>query len=181
MSGSLVDELHRDHLELVSLLRNGGQISFASSASKTHSKVLILAAASYFEHRITDAVMYFFRLRTNGDPSAESFVRNRAVDRKYHTYFNWDGRNVNTFFSSFGDPVSKDWKKKFQADQELQDSVRAFLWIGNTRNQIVHNNFVTFALDKTADEVYDEYTKSIYFISELEKALGREDSQLPTA
>lgn len=176
MSETPIDELHHEHHELMEFLKKGSQISFASSAAKAHSKVLILAAASYFEYRITEAVIGFFRSRTNSDQAAESFVRNRAIDRKYHTYFSWNGSNANTFFSSFGDPVSKNWREKHKSDQDLQESVRAFLWVGNARNQIVHNNFITFILEKTAEEVYLEYKRALYFVSELEEALGNAGS-----
>ena len=47
---------------------------------------------------------------------------------------------------------------------ELKQSIKAFLEIGNVRNQLVHQNFASFSLEKTAAEIYALYKCALYFV-----------------
>lgn len=94
------------------------------------------------------------------------------IERQYHTYFEWTGRNANKFFSLFGDAFLAECKNHVKEQKELDESIRAFLEIGSTRNQMMHENFGTFPMEKTADEVYALYQKAESFLSYIQRRLS---------
>jgi uncharacterized protein with ParB-like and HNH nuclease domain len=47
---------------------------------------------------------------------------------------------------------------------------RAFLELGNERNRLVHENYATFPMEKTLEEVYALYKKSCLFVDALPAA-----------
>ena len=48
--------------------------------------------------------------------------------------------------------------------QELQLSIKAFLEVGRERNRLVHQNFASFVLEKTAAEIFELYEHALYFV-----------------
>jgi hypothetical protein len=60
--------------------------------------------------------------------------------------------------------------------EELQSSVRAFLEIGNERNRLVHQDYATFQIEKTLDEIYILYQSALKFVEALPTALRDCDS-----
>lgn len=59
---------------------------------------------------------------------------------------------------------------RVQASTEMQESFRAFLELGNERNRLVHENYATFPMEKTLEEVYALYKKSLLFVDALPDA-----------
>jgi hypothetical protein len=68
-------------------------------------------------------------------------------------------------------------EKASNDDDKLARGIQAFLEIGRERNRLVHQNFGTFTLEKTTDEIYQLYESAIYFVEVLPKKL----EQFPTA
>jgi len=101
-----------------------------------------------------------------------SFLKKKGIDRQYHTYFKWDERNPNPFFSLFGEEFKQDVKKIIKSDSELDDSINAFLELGDLRNNLVHQNFASFPVDKTAEEIYALYKKALKFIEFISSKLS---------
>jgi RiboL-PSP-HEPN len=91
-------------------------------------------------------------------------VKNKALARQYHTFFNWDARNANSFFGLFGGDFKDFMTAKVEDDSTLEAGIKAFLQLGDSRNELVHENFATFALDKTAEEIYELYKKALRFV-----------------
>ena len=56
---------------------------------------------------------------------------------------------------------------RVRESSDMQAAVRAFLELGNERNRLVHQNYATFAMEKTLDEVYELYRRSIAFVEAL--------------
>lgn len=54
--------------------------------------------------------------------------------------------------------------KEVKDDPQLQSSIRAFLELGNLRNQLVHENFAVFPLEKTSGEIYQLYQVALFFV-----------------
>ena len=52
-------------------------------------------------------------------------------------------------------------------DEQLAGGIEAFLTIGTERNRMVHTDFASYPLDKTADEVMDLYRRAVVFVEEL--------------
>src|SRR5437762_1982985 len=98
-----VDRIHREFTDLIAFLADRDEISLQSAADDTFRKVLIISAASYFEHVLTGIVMDFVDEIASSDALVTSLVYGQAVNRKYHTWFAWDGNNANQFFKMFGE------------------------------------------------------------------------------
>ena len=88
-----------------------------------------------------------------------------AIERRYHVWFDWRAHNANKFFRAFGSSFESFMKERVRLAYELDDSIRAFLEIGNLRNQMVHENFAVFYLDKTVPEIIDLYKKALGFVN----------------
>lgn len=61
--------------------------------------------------------------------------------------------------------------QKVKADNKLDESIKAFLEIGNERNKMVHQNFAEIIIDKTAEEIYKLYQTALYFIDTMKTEL----------
>ncbi len=133
-------------------------------------KALLLAAASYFEDRVCNLVLEYVRQRALGSSLIENFVRNKAIARQYHSWFAWDDNNANRFFSLFGAEFRSLMNARVRASVEMQASIKAFLELGNERNRLVHQNYATFPMEKTLDEVYILYKNSRTFVEALPDA-----------
>ena len=114
---------------------------------------------------MTDILNQFVARITNGCTCLISFVQKKAINRQYHTYFDWNGKSANSFFGLFGEQTKKEIIKEINSDNSLEEGVKAFMEIGALRNIMVHEDYVSFPLDLTAEEVYELYTKSQVFIS----------------
>jgi hypothetical protein len=98
-------------------------------------------------------------------------VRITAVERQYHTLFDWDDKKINKFLSFFGADFKAKCATEIAANTELTDSARAFMQLGTLRNVIVHQNYLTVRIDKTASEILDDYHKATLIISFLSERL----------
>lgn len=164
MKDSPVDAIYRDSSTLTELLAKSGEVSLSSSADDSYRKVMLLAAASYFEHHVIRIVLDFAAERSNADTQVLALVRAKAVERQYHTYFDWNKKNANKFFRLFGPRFSDHMQDVVKADEQLKAAISAFLELGSLRNQLVHQNFGSFSLDKTAEEIYELYKRASEFI-----------------
>ena len=62
-------------------------------------------------------------------------------------------------------------KQKIKNDNELAASIRAFLELGNDRNRLVHQDFASFPLEKTSNEIYDLFRKAMIFVDAFPTSL----------
>ena len=164
---TVVDKLYDDFNELVSFLKKGDEVSFCNLAGENFTKVLLLAAASYFEDRLVKELLEFVSEVSKENKLLVELVKKKALDRQYHTFFDWKGKNANQFFGLFGDSFKDFMKNEVENDAELAEALRAFLEIGRERNRLVHQNFATFSLEKTVEEVYQSYQVALYFVESI--------------
>lgn len=162
-----IDRLFEESTELTKALQVTPELSLQVAAGDCFRKALLLAAASYFEHRVCSEVLDFVRERSGGSVLVESFVRNKAISRQYHSWFEWEGNNANKFFSLFGTGFRSAMGERIRESASLRSAIKAFLEIGNERNKLVHQDYATFALEKTLDEVYQLYQAALPFINSL--------------
>ena len=54
--------------------------------------------------------------------------------------------------------------EKVRADSNLEESIKAFLEIGDLRNQLAHENYALFKMEKTVEDVFNLYTKAVRFV-----------------
>ena len=166
----------QDHRELVDHLQSGGYLRLISQVEETFGKTLLIASASYFEVRLTQAILELYREMTQGAEALVEFVKKQAIGRRFAQLFDWGSdarpsRNANSFYRLFGDSFVAYMRTKIQENQELDASVQAFIEIGNLRNQMVHENYADFQLNKTAADVYSLYEKAIKFVDEFPAAV----------
>ncbi len=61
--------------------------------------------------------------------------------------------------------------ERMKKSDDMQSSVEAFLELGNERNRLVHQNYATFPMEKTLDEIYALYQSAVMFVDDLPAAL----------
>lgn len=133
---------------------------------------MLLSAASFFEKEISDTLVKFASSHTGDNELIISIIKQKAISRQYHTYFDWDsGKNANKFFSLFGNRFKESMVDKVRADERLDSAIKSFLEIGQERNKMVHQNFAEVVIDKTAEEIFKLYESSLYFIETVKREL----------
>jgi RiboL-PSP-HEPN len=171
-----VDRLYREAVAIIEVLRQAREISLEVSSADYFRKALLLAAASHFEHRVCRCVVEFVNEKTGGSTRVESFVRNKAVARQYHTWFSWEASNANQFFGLFGSEFRSAMSDHVGRSDDMQKGIRAFLEVGNDRNRLVHQDFATFPMEKTLEEIYGLYLSALSFVDALPAAFRGCDS-----
>jgi len=176
-----VDILNEEYRSIVNFLIENSQPSLSSDTNKYFKKIILLSSASYFEHKIQDALIDFVSKETNYNVKAINFFKKKAIGMQYHTYFSWGekdnpdkpGKNANTFFALFGEEFKKKIEDELKNNEDLQKSVRAFLELGHLRNILVHSNFAAYNLEnKTAEEIFDLYKNGVPFIEYIKVKLN---------
>lgn len=163
---SLIDELKRQHDELQEHLLVQ-QPTLAVGTAAVLAKSLVLACASEIEHDFQANLGNYYASRLGEDHPAVKFVVNKAIKRQYHTYFSWDGNNVNSFLGLFGAEHKALMIVRLEEEPELKLAAKSFLRLGDLRNTIVHENFGAYGLDSTVDEIYRLYEEARRFCDAL--------------
>lgn len=171
MQETIVDTVYSENKSIIDYLIEQKEVSFQQDMDNKLKKLLIVSAASYFETRISELLLNFFGIKSNGNQEIVSFLKNKAISRQYHSYFDWEKRNINKFLSLFGEEFKKEASKEIQ-EQELESSAKAFLKLGDLRNQLVHKNMATFFIELTSEEIYDLYKQALRLVDYLENKLS---------
>ena len=161
----IIDQQYESGYSLVEFLKSKQELTLLNEAEKNFSKNILLSVASFFEKEITDIIFEFAKTRSNNDDLIVSIIMIKAVKRQFHTYFSWDeAKNANSFFAVFGEDFKAKMTKKVKEDAKLEDSIKAFLQLGQERNKLVHQNYAEAILEKTAEEIYKLYQQAMYFV-----------------
>lgn len=175
-----VDILYNEYLSIVTYLGENSQPSLSSDVNKHFKKVIVLSAASYFEHRIQEILVEFIVQKTDNHIPALNFFKKKAIGMQYHTYFTQGekgkpdkpGKNANSFFALFGEEFKKQAEEKVRQSPELTAAMKAFLEIGHLRNILVHSNFAAYNFDnKTTEDVVLLYKDGMPFMIFIEELL----------
>lgn len=157
-----VEQLFNNYEENYNSLIQNKEISFATDYKNQFTKVILLACASYFETKVVSAVID--SLNTQSCSLTYNFVSRKALKRQYHTLFNWDSRNANSFFSFFGEDFKKFMVKRVKEDEKLKSSIQDFLLLGSLRNQLVHDNYAMFSLELTVEDMWLKFKNAQQFV-----------------
>lgn len=177
---TIIDQQYESGNSLVDYLKSQHQLTFFNEAENNFRKTILLSSASFFEKEISETVIEFAKSHTDNNELVISIIKQKAVSRQYHTYFDWDkATNANKFFSLFGEDFKNKMIKKVKDDPKLDNSIKSFLEIGQERNKMVHQNFAEIVIDKTAEEIYKLYQDSIYFIETVKKELIKQKDEQP--
>ncbi len=168
---TVVDKAFADFRTAAQLMEQHGELSLRSTLDDLFRKSILMAAASYFEHRVSKSVYQFSQDRAQADTLLPSLIRNRVISRQYHSWFDWDRNNANTFFSMFGDDFKAYMNALLENYESLGGSIRAFIEIGRDRNRLAHQDYASFTLEKTADEIFRLYQVALPFVELIPHAL----------
>jgi len=168
---TIIDQQFESGNTLLTYLKENNQITFHSEAENNFRKSLLLSSASFFEKEISGLVIEFAKFSTDNDERIVTLIKQKAVSRQYHTYFDWESNNANKFFAMFGETFKGIMVNKIKENEDFSNSIKAFLEIGNERNKMVHQNFAEIVIDKTADEIYKLYKSSLVFIATIRQEL----------
>lgn len=171
MPTSEVERIYKEFSDLVQLLKGQGELSLQTAAEDSFRKILLLSAASYFEYELTSAVASFVEEITSANGLVTALVRNKAISRQYHSWFKWEAKNANQFFGLFGPQFSLHMAAVVKGAPDVDGAIRAFLEVGEQRNRLVHQNFASFALEKTAEEIFALYNEALPFIKTVSREL----------
>jgi hypothetical protein len=166
VTGANVNSIYNDFNELYEYLRDNNQISFVSFIDENIKKTLILASASYFEKHIIEEIIEYSK-KTKTPSSIIEFIWRKGLTRQYHTLFDWDSNNVNRFFRFFGNDFFKFISSELKNNPDFEESILAFLEIGRERNRMVHDDFGTYNIQKTAAEIINLHQKASNFSSKF--------------
>ncbi len=161
-----IQEFLTEYSQLKDFLIDNNEISLSSSVNHHFRKIFLLSCASYYEKRITELIKVFID-NNSLDTRVLSFTTNKAINYQYHTYFQWDQKNINNFLGLFGNSFKDDVSTEIKRSDTLSAQVEAFLIIGNERNRMVHTNFLEYQLNKTFDELISLNEKASAFIEYL--------------
>lgn len=159
---SPIDRIYKELGVAINALQASGEISAQVVIEDHARKALLLSVASHFEHRLTGYLKQLCMMAKNS--LLTEFAVNKAVSRQYHALFQWKDKNMNSFFGLFGSEFKQRMTASVKTDLQLDKAIKAFLELGNLRNQLVHQDYATFPLDKTSDEIYQLYLEALYFV-----------------
>lgn len=168
---TIVEVLYSEIKELDKFLNERNEISYAIFVDSNFRKSLLLSAASLFEKEIKRIIEDFTHEKSSNNVALVEFLKNKAIARQFHTFFNWEGKNANSFFGLFGMDFKEHMKNIVNADEKLKEGIIAFLEIGNDRNRLVHQDYGSYTIEKTTDEIFTLYRKAMYFIQSFEREL----------
>ena len=86
--GSPIQTLIDDYRDLNQFLMANGKVSESLTVAEHYRKILLLSCASYYETRIVEIIKAFVTSKSC-DSRISEFVNNKAIQRQYHTYFDW--------------------------------------------------------------------------------------------
>jgi hypothetical protein len=167
----LLQRLVNESAELKGFLSAQSQISLLSSAEDNSRKTLVLSAASLFENRITEALLAYADKTSGSDGCVTSLIRNKAVKRQFHTFFNWDDKKLGAFPTLLGDRFGT-MLKETCSKSPGKEQANAFLEIGYMRNCLVHQNYATFVLENSADDIRQLCESADSFVCYVEQLLS---------
>lgn len=167
---STVERMYADHRSVLDYLEQRQEVSYHATLQTTLPKVLLLAAASEFEERVCGSLKQHVVEHTL-DLKVVELVERKAIRRQYHTLFDWDTNNAGKFWSLFGADYKTGMQKHCKQDADLSRGISAFIEIGSLRNNMVHNNYASFVLEKTLAEVYELYKLGDSFVTQLPNLL----------
>lgn len=173
-----VERIFKEIQAIEAVLLKNPEPSDIDSFRNSSSKHLLMASASYFERLVCDTIIHHCQSKAPSD-TVVNFIQKQALDRKYHTLFDWRANNVNQFFRLFGTGFSNWISNNIQ--DEISEGIKEFIYIGSMRNQLVHNNYATFNIDDTYNDIWNKFQKALRFVEWLPEQFTLYDNEVNEA
>lgn len=173
MRSEQIERQYEDETHLYEYLMQHGEVSYASYLDAAYRKVLALSAASFFESKVSEIIIQYARIVSGKDKRITELVRRKVIERQYHTLFEWKTKSTNSFWALFGDDTKLKVKTELSQNAELKEAEENFLYVGNLRNLIVHENFAEYEIcNITAKKIYEKYQSACEFVTYIETVLN---------
>ncbi len=174
MESDRIKNQYNDAQELYNYLMNKQEMSFALYINDVYKKVLTLSAASYFESEISRILQnYAKKVSIQNDQRLVELIMHKIINRQYHTLFDWNGNNTNSFWKLFGEETKTKVQKILSSEENLKSAEKEFLTLGQLRNSLIHQNFAEYNMEnQTLDEIYKKYVTACKFIEFIEDVLN---------
>ena len=150
----MVDRLYREFSSLLSFLLDAREQSLEITANEQCRKALLMAAASYFEDEITKIVTNWVAALKPHNRQVENWVQRTGIAYCYHKWFIWERRDAKAFDGLLGHLSKITCGPRSSRMAIWNKRSNDFLEIGEARNRLVHQNFGSFTLEKTTEEIY---------------------------
>ena len=171
-----IDKFYENFTKLKSFLLSQSQLDYFNIVENDFRKNLLISSASFIESELQRILIDF--IESNSNHSAITyFMKKKAIARQYHTYFDWNGNNINSFLGLFGEEFKKEIQDKIKTKNILKNT-KDFLELGKLRNELVHQNFVTYNLEKTTDEVKQLFDSANQFLIFFEKEILNKEEEI---
>ncbi|KCZ62299.1 hypothetical protein L53_11600 [Hyphomonas sp. L-53-1-40] len=164
----------RYNLSLIVSTLGGTDMSALSMINEVGAKYLLVAAAGDLEQRTIGAIEHLFEQQQTPE-HLRNFVKKKALERQFHTMFDWKSKSATSFFSLFG-PAVKTKMAAFCKEDPHKEDLSAFLSIVAERNTMVHQGLAEYSLHYTLDEVYELYRRSLGFVNLIKIGLVNPDN-----
>lgn len=145
--------------------------SIIVDAQAVYSKAMILAAGNWFERKVSEVLVDFARVHSNGDLRVVELVRQRAVARQFHTLFDWEQQVPSRFLALFGDRFKDASIREIKASETLASGARDFMTLVAQRNALAHAQALDEEPPFTAAEVFTKFNSGAEWVRWLERAL----------
>ena len=119
MESDRIERQYNDSKELFEYLMGKGEVSFATYINNVYKKVLVLSAASYCESAISGLILQFANEVSSKDKRVVKLIESKVIERQYHTLFDWNSKNTNTFWKLFGEDTKTKARNKIDNDEVL--------------------------------------------------------------
>ena len=170
---TVIDRLVERQDAVLNFLREANQLSMAMDFEDSYKKLLIMTCGSWFESYLINHICDF--AKSAADPRISELVKNKALNRQYHTLFKWDAANINQFLGMFGEAYKQRVSAVLNEDIVLTKGMRDFLQIGVERNRLAHGNLGEISPDLTVQEIKDKFYSAWLFLQFLTSTLVKGD------
>lgn len=169
MSSNEVERIYSEIISIKDMISKCGTPSDIVAYEAIAAKSLMLSSASYFEKAVREVLIKHAESMFNST-ALISFLDNQALNRKYHSLFAWDTTNINMFLRLFGSEFY-DFVKPKLTDENIISAIREFMFLGRTRNDLVHKNFSEYPIEITSEEIKRKFDTALPLMTFLAQCL----------
>jgi len=139
-----------------------------NSLSNLLSKVIIIAAASEFEMKITSVIASMKLDNIKIKELVKMFI-----SRQFWNMFSFkEGEhNINHFLSCFGKDFKESVSDEINNNDELKQDMYYFIELVGLRNELSHKGFLTSSIPLSYEESFDWYKKAKNLVDFIEQKL----------